>query len=351
MEIVRAKAPARVSFAGGGTDTEPYMSMYGGCVISCTINKYSYVTLRPNNTGHINIESLDLGSSVRYSMDSPPPFDGKLDLAKVSISKLMDVTERTGIDVVTSSEVPPGSGLGTSSTMMVALIAAIKEYTGMKLSKYEIAHLAYKFEREDLGLRGGHQDQYAAAFGGFNFIEFSKGGVLVTPLRLPDDVLNELQLNLLLCYTGENHISANIIEDQSLNVSNGRIDTIDGMHMQVELATEMKNHLMKGFVEEFGRMLGVAWNYKKKMSSKISNDNIDAMYELAVRNGALGGKLLGAGAGGYLLLFVPPERQGAVKWALTAAGGQFSDLKFDFGGCQSWSVGASEVYRQLVSLS
>lgn len=349
--IVRAKAPARISFSGGGTDVEPYMSLYGGCVISSTINKYSYVSISDNDSKEINIRSLDLRSSVQYSLDVKPLLDGELDLAKISIQKFIgsQASLLKGLDVLTMSEVPPGSGLGTSSTMMVALIEALQAFTGSKLGKYEIAHLAYKFEREELGLNGGYQDQYAATFGGFNFIEFSREGVLVTPLRLRKDTINELEVNLLLCYTGRNHISANIITEQQDNVLMKKPEALEGMHMQARLAREMRDVLLKGDIHGLGEKLNEAWRWKKAMATKISDSFIDALYGCALTHGAIGGKLLGAGGGGYLLLMVPPNRQLEVKDALCAMGGQFDSFNFEFEGSQAWSVGTSEVYSKLAS--
>jgi D-glycero-alpha-D-manno-heptose-7-phosphate kinase len=208
--LIRAKAPLRISFAGGGTDIYPYPQKEGGCVISATINKYAYGSLRPTENDQINIKSLDFDTFLNYKIDEELIYDGKLDLIKAAIIKF-EGSKSQGFDLFLHSDAPPGSGLGSSSTMMVTLVGLLKEFKKIPLTDYEIANLAYIIERKDLGIKGGLQDQYAATFGGFNYIEFLKDRVIVNPLRISQDVINELEHNLILCYTGKTRVSDNIM--------------------------------------------------------------------------------------------------------------------------------------------
>jgi D-glycero-alpha-D-manno-heptose-7-phosphate kinase len=276
--IVRTKAPLRISFAGGGTDVPPFPQQEGGCVLSATINRYAYGTLRTRKDNAINIESLDYGLSVNYNPEDLMVYDGKLDLVKAAIVK-MDGRGHTGFDVFIHSDAPPGSGLGSSSAMMVALVGLLKEFKGLPLTDYDVAELAYVIEREDLAIKGGLQDQYAAAFGGFNYIEFLPDRVIVNPLKIRPDVVNELEYNLLLCYTGSSRLSSNIIEDQVKRYESGEQDSLDAMRQLKALTIEMKNALLRRKLDEFGDLLHHEWENKKKMSHKISTPHLDEMYE------------------------------------------------------------------------
>ena len=202
MRVIHAKAPLRVSFAGGGTDVPPFPEQEGGLVLSATINRYAYGALAPRADNQIGLESVDFGLSLNYPADEEIVFDGRLDLAKAAIRKL----GRGGYDLFLHSNAPPGSGLGSSSAVMVALIGLLKEFHGQPLTDYEVAQMAFDLERKDLGIQGGLQDQYAATFGGFNLIEFEADRVIVNPLRISPDVVHELEHNMLLCYTGKTRI-------------------------------------------------------------------------------------------------------------------------------------------------
>ncbi|MCD6468884.1 MAG: GHMP kinase, partial [Thermoplasmata archaeon] len=249
--LIRAKAPLRISFAGGGTDVPPYPEKEGGCVLNATINKYAYGTLRPRKDRQIKVESVDFGISVNYDVDEELIYDGKLDLVKAAIKKL-EGQDSTGFDLFLHSDAPPGTGLGSSSTVMVALVGLLKEFKNMPLTDYEIANLAYIIERKELGIKGGLQDQYAATFGGFNFIEFLKDRVIVNPLKISQDVINELEHNLLLCYTGKTRLSARIIEDQVSRYEHREEETLQAMRNLKEIAIEMKNALLQRRLNEFG---------------------------------------------------------------------------------------------------
>ncbi|MDQ3741783.1 MAG: GHMP kinase [Actinomycetota bacterium] len=332
--VHRAKAPLRVSFAGGGTDVPPFPEREGGLVLSATINRYAYGALTPRDDGNIRVESVDFGLEVEYEADDPLLFDGKLDLVKAAVRKLGDGTG--GYDLFLHANAPPGSGLGSSSTVMVTLIGLLKDFHRLPLTDYEVAELAYTLEREDLGIKGGHQDQYAATFGGFNFMEFGADHVIVNPLRIPPDVIHELEHNMLLAYTGRTRRGDHIIDDQTKRFEGGEEKALEGLRMQKDLAIEMKNALLRRRVTEFGELLGTSWQFKKQMSPRISTDFIDEAYEEAVKHGALGGKVTGAGGGGYMLFFCPFHLKHRVADRLIAMGASVDEFEFTFEGLTTW---------------
>ena len=332
--LIRAKAPLRVSFAGGGTDVAPFPEEEGGLILSATINRYAYGALAAREDDNITIESLDYGMSVDYGPDDDLGFDGKLDLIKAAILKL----GRGGFDLFLHTNAPPGSGLGSSSTVVVTLIGLLKEFHGLPLTDYDIAELAFTVEREDLGIKGGMQDQYAAAFGGFNFIEMDGGRVLVNPLRVPDDVIHELEHNMLLAYTGRTRTADHIIEDQTSRFQERNEDAMAGLRMQKQLASEMKDALLRRRLDDFGALLGTAWESKKRMSSRISTDFIDGAYDAAIAAGALGGKVTGAGGGGYMLFYCPFHRKHRVAAALLAKGATVTEFEFTHQGLVTWTA-------------
>ena len=332
---IRAKAPLRLSFAGGGTDVAPFMEREGGCVLSATITRYSWGTLTPRADDQIHIESADLGALFYFDTRSNLVYDGKLDLAKAAIRKVGDPNGK-GFDLFLQTDAPPGSGLGSSSSLMVNLIGLLREFKSLPLTDYETAELAYQIERKELHIQGGMQDQYAAAFGGFNFIEFSADHVIVNPLRIHRDTANELEHNLLLCYTGKPRASDGIIEDQVGRYEHHDEKALEGLRHQKTLAVEMKNLLLQRRLEDFGAKLDEAWRFKKQMSPKISNAQIDEMYNEARQNGALGGKITGAGGGGYLLLYCEYEKKHKVAAAVRKLGGVPTEFSFEFHGLQTW---------------
>ncbi len=335
-KLFRAKAPLRVSFAGGGTDVPPFPEREGGVVLSATINRFAYGALTPREDDTIGVESVDFGMSVDYDADHDLAFDGKLDLVKAAIRKM----GRGGFDLFLHSSAPPGSGLGGSSTLMVTLIGLLKEFHRLPLTDYEIAELAFTIERTELGIKGGLQDQYAAAFGGFNFIEMTGDHVIVNPLRINADVVHELEHNMLLCYTGTTRSGDHIIDDQTTRFTGGEDIALEGLRMQKRLATEMKDALLQRKVDEFGALLGTAWEYKQKMSPKIATPFILEAYEKAIKAGALGGKVTGAGGGGYMLFYCPFHRKHRVAQALIEMGGEVSEFEFAQQGLSTWTVDA-----------
>jgi D-glycero-alpha-D-manno-heptose-7-phosphate kinase len=338
--LIRSKAPLRVSFAGGGTDVPPFPQTEGGCVLSATINKYAFGTLCPRDNGHIRIESLDFGLTVECALQVELAYDGKLDMAKAAIRNLGGQSS-SGFDLFLHTDVPPGSGLGSSSTLMIAVVGLLKEFKGLPLTNYEIAELAYTLERRELGIKGGLQDQYAAAFGGFNFIEFFDKNVVVNPLRITQDTVNELEHNLLLCFTGTTRVSDSIINDQTERYERSEKDTLSGLRTQKQLALEMKRALLHGRLDDFGDLLNTAWEYKKKMSPKISNPAIDELYSEARKAGALGGKIMGAGGGGFMLFYCPFEGKHKIAARLKEIGASLTEFAFEDHGLQTWRVNSS----------
>ena len=330
--VIRGRAPLRVSFGGGGTDVEPFCVEQGGAIIGSTINKYAYCSIIPRDDDQITVHSLDFDMTVKYNAKENYVCDGRLDLVTAAL-RAMDIKQ--GCEVYLQCDAPAGSGLGTSSTVMVSLLTAMARWKGITLDNYAMADLAYGVERIDLGISGGYQDQYAATFGGFNFIEFhGRNNVVVNPLRIRRDIINELQYNLLLCYTGNIHVSANIIKDQVSNYK--KTDAFQAMCEVKALSYAMKDELLKGNLHNFGRLLDYGWESKKRMSSKITNPQIDMLYDEAKKAGALGGKLLGAGGGGFLLVYCPYNVKHQVARRLEAAGGQLMDWNFELRGAQSW---------------
>lgn len=338
--VLRARAPLRVSFAGGGTDVSPFPEREGGAVLSATISSYAYATLRPRSDGRITVESHDYGTSIGYEVGGPVVFDGQLDLPKAAISRIMafdGAMESQGFDLFLHTNAPPGSGLGSSSAVMVAVIDLVARHCGIHLDPYEIAALAYRLERDDLGIPGGYQDQYAAAFGGFNFMEFrGEGGVVVNPLRVQADTVHELEHNMLLAYTGRTRVSDHIIADQVTRYESGEHEAVAGLRAQRDLADAMKIALLRGRVDEVGRLLGEAWREKQRMSTRIATPLISEAVERALEVGALGGKVTGAGGGGHMIFICEFERRHIVADTLIGMGLSVSEFTFTQHGVTTW---------------
>ncbi|CAN5612772.1 GHMP kinase [soil metagenome] len=338
-KIIRARAPLRLSFGGGGTDVPPFVDDRGGAVINATIDRYAYVTLRPNGTSQIRLRSLDLNDEIAYDLnDSTPAPAFGMDLARGVIKRLDIESRGQGFDLFTHTDCPPGSGLGASSTMVVALVGAFDRWCRLGLDHYEIASVAHDIERRDLDIKGGRQDQYAAAFGGFNYIEFQGAETVVHPLRIPQAWVNELEYSLVLAYTGRSRESARIIEDQMHNYEAGRSDAVSAMEQTRGLADEMRRFLLKGEMQKFGETLHEAWLVKKRMSERISNPLIDTLYESARNAGALGGKIAGAGGGGFMFFFTGFDRRHHVVEALTSGGAEVVHFGFTNNGMQTWVI-------------
>lgn len=333
--LIRARAPLRVSLAGGGTDVPPYPQEHGGAVLSMTINKYAYVSLERREDFVIEAYSLDYGIKLSYNVGQEPPIDGNLDLLKATTKRLQ---LNLGVTAYSHCDAPPGSGLGSSSAVVVSYVGALASMLKIPLTSYEIAEMAVQIERTDLGIAGGYQDQYACTFGGWNYIEFYGDLVVVNPLRIPSETLNELEYSMILVYTGRVRYSAGIIDDQVQRYKKGNIESVTSLHELKRLAGEMKKALLLGKILEVGYLLDVGWQYKRKLSPKISSPTIDTMYEEAKRAGAVGGKLLGAGGGGYLALVCPFNRKYKVIEAMQKIGGRIEPWKLEPNGLQTWEV-------------
>ncbi len=333
--IIRSKAPLRISFCGGGTDVQPYPQTHGGVVLSATINRYTYCSLVPDASAEVKVESLDYSRSVVFGLHDALAFDGDLDLFKAVFRRL---SVPSGSRLFVHSDAPPGSGLGSSSTLVVALIGALWQMMHRHRDNYEIARLAYNLEREDLGIQGGMQDQYSATFGGFNFMEFNRDGVVVNPLRLDDNLLAELEYHLLLVYTGTTRLSGNILSRQIAAYRREEGSVLAALEEIKSLTIHMKNCLVRGQLREFGESLHDAWTAKKRLDSGIANEQIDTLYDEARRLGALGGKILGAGGGGHMLFYVPYARKHDVASRLTALGAGVVPFGFERRGLHCWQV-------------
>jgi D-glycero-alpha-D-manno-heptose-7-phosphate kinase len=340
--IVRAKAPLRISLAGGGTDVSPYCDIYGGAILNATIDMYAYATIEPLDNGEIILESIDLRTKLQYHSSHTLPIDGKLDLIKAVYNHLVknfNDNQPLSFKLTTYVDAPAGSGLGTSSTLVVTVLGAFAEWLKLPFGEYDIAHLAYVIERKDLNLAGGKQDQYAATFGGFNFMEFYENDkVIVNPLRIKPNILNELEMRMLIYYTGKSRLSSKIIENQVENVKSKRSDSIEAMHLLKEQAYLMKNALLKEKLDEIGEILHFGWENKKKMANGITNPIIDEIYEAALKAGATGGKVSGAGGGGYMMFYCPNNTKYKVAETLQKFGGEVRNVRFVIEGLQTWRV-------------
>lgn len=305
--IIRSKAPLRIGLAGGGTDVSPYSDLYGGAILNATISLYAHASIEPLTENKIIIHAVDRDEISEYALQSVLPIDGKLDLAKGIYNRIIANygAVPSGFKITTQVDAPAGSGLGTSSTLVVAILGAFAEWLHIPLGEYDAAHLSYQIEREDLNMAGGKQDQYAATFGGVNFMEFYAGDkVIVNPLRIKTEYINELEHNLLLFYTSTSRNSATIIEAQSKNVNDKNEDSISAMHHLKEQAQMMKEALLMGKVDDIGKILDFGFQHKKQMAKGISNPLIDELYETALKAGATGGKISGAGGGGFMTFIV-----------------------------------------------
>lgn len=339
--IIRSKAPLRLGLAGGGTDVSPYSDLYGGAILNATINMFAYATIEPRDDGKIVLNSVDRGERVVLDAADSLASDGQLDLLKGVYNRVVrDFAEKPlSFELTTYVDAPPGSGLGSSSTLVVAVLAAFVAWLKLPLGEYDAAHLAWEIERKDLAMAGGKQDQYAAAFGGFNFMEFYAGDkVIVNPLRIKQDSLNELEFNTLLYYTGTSRLSSTIIEAQVKNVEKKEAKALEATHRLKEQATMMKEAILKGRFDDIGEILNYGWEQKKAMASGITNPVIDEIYETALAAGATGGKVSGAGGGGFIMFYCPKNSRYNVIEALRRFGGEFRRFKFEINGYQTWCV-------------
>ena len=327
------RTPVRVSFAGGGTDLPVFYEKYGGAVLSTTINKHFYTILTGRDDDLIQIISADIRVAETWRNIASIPTDHQTEL-EIPFAVLKSMDCKVGLNLFLASEIPPGTGLGSSATVCVNLLRGISQYLRRSLSRYKIAETAFQIAREVLKKPVGKQDEYAAAFGGLNHIRFEAGSTSVERLELPLDSLRRLEQSLLLYFTGAQHNSWAILEEQEKSSAQAGGQTVEALLAIKELVEQMKDALLAGDFHSFGRLLDVAWQHKKRLSSRISNDRIDMLYDLAKSKGALGGKITGAGGGGFLLLYCEPENQPQLIEAMKDAGLRQMHFSFDLAGSQ-----------------
>jgi D-glycero-alpha-D-manno-heptose-7-phosphate kinase len=339
--IYRSKAPLRIGLAGGGTDVSPYSDQFGGAILNVTISLSAYATIEPLQDNKIIIEALDRHEEQHFDLVPRLPIDGTLDLLKGVYNRIQKdhSVALPGFRLSTFVDAPAGSGLGTSSTLVVAVLGAFKELLMLPLDEYKIAQYAYDIERNDLQLAGGRQDQYAATFGGVNFMEFYAGDkVIVNPLRIKPEYLLELENNLVLYFTSTSRESATIIKEQVKNVNEKNEKSIEAMHHLKDQAKMMKEALLQGNLNEIGLILDYGFEQKRNMAANISNSKIEEIYLAAKAAGATGGKISGAGGGGFMVFYCPGNTRHAVIKTLDTFGGVVRDYSFTKYGLKTWTI-------------
>ena len=339
--IYRSKAPLRIGLAGGGTDVSPYCDLYGGAILNATISLYAKATIELIDENKIILHAVDRNEEQQYEWKKKLPIDGKNDLLKGVYNRIQidyGISPK-GFKLSTFVDAPAGSGLGTSSTLVVAIIGAFAEMLNLPLGDYDMAHYAYDIERNDLQLAGGRQDQYAATFGGVNFMEFyADDKVIVNPLRINQEYLSELENNLLLYFTSTSRESAAIIKRQSKNVVDKKESSIEAMHQLKQQAQMMKEAVLKANLHKMGKILDFGFQQKRLMAEGISNGMMDEIYDAARKAGATGGKISGAGGGGFMIFYCPGNSKYNVIQSLERFGGHHKNYQFVEQGLKSWKI-------------
>ncbi len=342
MTIIRARAPLRLGLAGGGSDVSPFCDIHGGYVLNATINRYAYAVIKTLEEPIVRFIATDQQIESELPVMSHLNRDGKLDLHKAVYNHMViNFNHGSPIPLVltTFCDAPAGSGLGSSSTFVVAIIRAFTELLNLALDDYAIAHIAYQIERVDCQMQGGRQDQYSATFGGFNFMEvYGEERVIINPLRIKNWIICELEASLVLYFTGVSRESATIIADQSTNVKSGDVKAINAMHGIKREALVMKDSLLRGDFSGFVESMRQGWDSKKRTAKSVSNSQIDHIYDSALDAGAMAGKVSGAGGGGFMWFFVPTEKRMEVIRTLNNFGGQVSNCHFTKNGTQAWRL-------------
>lgn len=340
--IVRARAPLRLGLAGGGTDVSPYSDLHGGYVLNATIDRYAYAIIKTLDEPVVRFLATDQQTEKCKAITELLLLNGKLDLHKAVYNHMIqhyNGGSPISLELSTFCDAPAGSGLGSSSTLVVVMIRAFAELLNLPLDDYKIAQLAFKIERVDCGLQGGRQDQYSATFGGFNFMEFyADNRAVINPLRVKNWIICELEASLVLFYTGVSRESAKIIADQSGNVKAGVVDAMEAMHGIKHEALVMKECLLRGDFAGIVESMRQGWESKKRSAKTVSNPHIEEIYTSAIGAGALAGKVSGAGGGGFMMFFVPPDKRMDVVRALNRFEGQVSNCHFTKHGTQAWRV-------------
>lgn len=339
---IRSRAPLRLGLAGGGTDLSPFCDEFGGAVLNVTIDRFAFASILPDVDNKIVFCADDMRTSESFDLDAP--------LDKASLVLHRGVYERMISDynggvrcpmtIKTTVDAPPGSGLGSSSALVVALVEVFRESFGLPLGPYDVARLAFEIERIDLGLAGGRQDQYAAAFGGINFIEFlPHDRVIVNPMRVATAITNEVESSVVICFSGRSRESANIIDRQTTGMKSGSKRTMEAMHSLKSDAIDMKNSFLKGDIGGMAEILNRSWAAKRATAEGVSTPHIDVLLERAAEAGALAGKVSGAGGGGFVFFITHPEHRFRLIEVLNEAGGVAAPTKFSDRGCEAWQFG------------
>lgn len=351
--IIRSKAPLRLGLAGGGSDVSPYSDNYGGLILNSTINLYAYCIIEETDDNLIRIRAYDANCNVCYQSQPFLQIDNNAILIKGVYNRIVKDynIEPLSFKITTYNDAPAGSGLGTSSTMVVCILKCFVEWLSLPLGDYEISRLAYEIERKDLCLAGGKQDQYAAAFGGFNYMEFLQNDiVIVNPLKIKRWIIDELEASMLLYFTGKSRSSAAIIEEQQLNTEKGENGAIEAMHKIKQSAKDMKLAIFKGDINGFADILRDAWENKKKMANNITNPIIQEAMDVAMHAGAKAGKVSGAGGGGVIMFVVEPTRKKELEEALKNLNGSVMPFQFSDGGAHSWKIYPTDSVHSLNNL-
>lgn len=339
---VRSRAPLRLGLAGGGTDLSPYCDQHGGAVLNSTIARYAHATIAPSPDGLVRFRAADIDTEEVFPADPAAVATAKLAIHAGVWRRMVDQFcggQPRAWTITTQVDAPPGSGLGSSSALAVAMVEAFRTVLGLPLGLYDLAHLAYEIERVDLGLAGGKQDQYAAAFGGTNFMEFLAGDrVIVNPLRVARAYMNELESALVTCFTGVSRRSEQIIEEQQRLMSAPKSAAVESLHQMKQDAIDMKQALLRGEIGALAAILHRSWIAKQRTASGVSSERIEALFQVAMASGASAGKVSGAGGGGFIMFLAPPEARVNLIRALNAAGGTANPVQFTSRGAESWTV-------------
>jgi D-glycero-alpha-D-manno-heptose-7-phosphate kinase len=331
--VLIARSPVRISFGGGGTDLPTYYKQFGGAVLSVAINKYFYTILRTRNDGRVQVISSDLRIFENWQDIANMPVQASE--LEIPLAILKELDKKVSLDLFLASEIPPGTGLGSSASVAVNILQTLSHYLHTPLSKYELAERAFHIARNVLGKHVGKQDEYASAFGGLNYINFCPDGTThVETLDMDDETLIELQTNLMLFFTGSAHNSWEILSEQDNSTRTHSNATLDALHEVKNLGSRMRDTLLAAELQHFGELLHSAWDAKRRISNKISTPRIDQLYALARKHGATGGKITGAGGGGFLLIYCEQPYQDAVRAALSREGVHEMAFGFDMQGAQ-----------------
>jgi D-glycero-alpha-D-manno-heptose-7-phosphate kinase len=339
--IFRSKAPLRIGLAGGGTDVSPFCDIYGGAVLNATIDMYAYCSIEPNNSHVVEFYAADRDEYVVLDLDEE---QGKYDILPLHVNLYRRIKNlffngcMSGFKLTTYSDAPAGSGLGSSSTMMVAMIKAYQEWSKYYFLDYDIAQLAYQVERVDCGFSGGKQDQYATVFGGLNFIEFRKDVTVVNPLRISPAIKNELENMLIMYYTGKSRFSSDIIDAQVEGAKKSKGETLDALQKIKQSAYQMKDSVLRGNFEEVCTTLNTGWAAKKQSCNSVTSQLIDSVYDFVMSNGGKAAKISGAGGGGYMMILCNPTYRSQLLKKLNSLGGVATTVSFTNEGAVSWTV-------------